>query len=181
MRGPYEPAEDTFLLEDAVKQIPVKGLAAEVGCSTGYVLRVLVEHGFEAVGTDVDANAVEKARERLHDRYGAVHLINSLNLPFRPRCVDLVAANPPYLPNDAEFYDPSVHGGPSGVETAVEIVEESSEALKFGGYVAIVVSSLSDVDRLLTRASQLGLRFVKKAELRLFFESLICFIFRLRG
>ncbi|MEM4294830.1 MAG: class I SAM-dependent methyltransferase, partial [Candidatus Caldarchaeum sp.] len=84
MNEPYEPAEDSFLLEDVVRGLGGGGLAAEVGCSTGYILRVLAEEGFEAVGTDIDSAALKQAVERLKNLQGCVHFVNASILPFRP-------------------------------------------------------------------------------------------------
>ncbi|MEM4281672.1 MAG: methyltransferase domain-containing protein [Candidatus Caldarchaeum sp.] len=180
MKEPYKPSEDTFLLEDVLRSIDVRGLAAEVGCSTGYILRVLAELGFEVVGTDINAEAVSAAKESLRNHYGSVHLVNASSLPFRPSSLDLVVANPPYLPGDSEFYDPSIHGGPSGVETAIQVLTDSVETIEAEGKVVVVASSLSDLRRLLEHASQSGFSLAEKVELRLFFESLYCFIFTRR-
>ncbi|MEM2237928.1 MAG: methyltransferase domain-containing protein [Candidatus Caldarchaeum sp.] len=181
MKEPYKPSEDTFLLEDVIRSIDVRGLAAEVGCSTGYILLVLAELGLEVVGTDIDAEAVSAARERLRNHYGLIHLVNASSLPFRPGSLDLVVANPPYLPCDSEFYDPSIHGGPSGVETAIQVLTGSVKTIKDEGRVVMVASSLSDLRRLLDHASRIGFSLAKKVELRLFFESLYCFIFTRRS
>ncbi|MEM3052358.1 MAG: methyltransferase domain-containing protein [Candidatus Caldarchaeum sp.] len=181
MNEPYEPAEDSFLLEDVVRGLGGGGLAAEVGCSTGYILRALAEKGFEAVGTDVNSEALAQAVERLKNVQGIVHVVNASILPFRPNAFDVVVANPPYLPEEPEFHDPAVHGGPEGWETAAEVLKAARVCLKAGGTAVLLASSLSGVDGLLGYAEGLGFRLVKRVEYSLFFERLYCFIFRLHG
>ncbi|MDW7978662.1 MAG: methyltransferase domain-containing protein, partial [Candidatus Caldarchaeum sp.] len=65
MTEPYRPAEDTFFLEDVVRGSARGRVAADVGCSSGYMLGSLARLGLEAVGVDIDSGALEEARKRL--------------------------------------------------------------------------------------------------------------------
>jgi len=181
MREPYTPAEDTYLTEDAIKSLEaVSGYAVDFGCSTGYLTRILAEKGFEAVGVDVNAEALKMARELLADFYGVVHLINAASLPFRRNALSAVIANPPYLPDDEAFHDPAIHGGPKGVETAIALLESAAECLRSDGLVCVTVSSLGDVDEFIRFASECGFVVREVKDLRVFFEKLHCFIFSLK-
>ncbi len=179
MNKPYPPSEDTFLLEDALKDLPEGRMAADIGCSEGYIAKVLAEKGFEVVATDIDQSSIVAARKTLEPYYGKVHLLNASLLPARPNVFDVVVSNPPYLPEDDEFKDTTIHGGPSGVDVAVQLLENAKECIKRGGVIYIIASSLSEVYRRLKYALINGFELVDEVKLRLFFETLYCFKFTL--
>ncbi|MDW8360524.1 MAG: methyltransferase domain-containing protein [Candidatus Caldarchaeum sp.] len=181
MTEPYRPAEDTFFLEDVVRGSARGRVAADVGCSSGYMLGSLARLGLEAVGVDIDSGALEEARKRLEGVYGVVHLVHASMMPFRMSSFDLVMSNPPYLPADEEFHDPAVHGGLSGWEKAAEVVKAARRCLKTDGLLIILVSSLSDVGGFLSAVNSEGFAVVERFELNLFFERLYCFKLRLLG
>ncbi|MCS7137085.1 MAG: methyltransferase domain-containing protein [Candidatus Caldarchaeum sp.] len=180
MMEPYEPREDTFLTINCVLDYEV-GFVAEVGCGPGHVLKALLEKAGEAVGTDIDWTSLEHAKRNLSSDYGRVHLVNSSTLPFRKACFDAVVSNPPYLPSDDEFFDPAIHGGPSGVETGLKIIDAAAEVLKPKGRLFLTNSSLGDTLRLLERAAEKGFKLEKEVELNSFFETVFCFIFSLEA
>ncbi len=177
MTEPYPPSEDTFLVENVLRDLKPAGLVADVGCSTGYLTRVLAETASEVVATDINSEALERARENLTPLLNRVHLVNARGLPVRENTLEAVVSNPPYLPSDDSFYDTSLHGGPSGVEAGVEVLRQASQAVKHGGTVVATASTLSDTNRLLKEAKALGLRLEKVSGLKVFFEEILCFKF----
>ncbi len=177
MTEPYPPSEDTFLVENVLRGLKPAGLVADVGCSTGYLTRVLAETPSEVVATDINPEALERARENLTPILNRVHLVNARGLPVRENTLEAVVSNPPYLPSDDSFYDPSLHGGPSGVEAGVEVLRQASQAVKHGGTVVVTASTLSDTNRLLREAKALGLRLEEVSGLKVFFEEILCFKF----
>ncbi len=177
MTEPYPPSEDTFLVENVLRGLKPAGLVADVGCSTGYLTRVLAETPSEVVATDINPEALERARENLTPILNRVHLVNARGLPVRENTLEAVVSNPPYLPSDDSFYDPSLHGGPSGVEAGIEVLRQASQAVKHGGTVVVTASTLSDTNRLLREAEALGLRLEEVSGLKVFFEEILCFKF----
>ncbi|MEM0349668.1 MAG: methyltransferase [Candidatus Caldarchaeum sp.] len=181
MTEPYTPREDTFLTIDCVAQASHVHLAAEVGCGVGEVLKAVAEKSDDVIGIDIDPHALELAAEKLADLKPRLHLLNASLLPIRPRILDMVVANPPYLPDEEAFHDPTIHGGPRGVELAEQIMEHASKTLRRHGILILTTSSLSAVDELLTKASLKGFRLVYKQSLKSFFETVFCFILTLSG
>ena len=59
---------------------------------------------------------------------------------------DLIVSNPPYLPNDDchNIRDPTVHGGPTGIETTVHFINSALPLLVWDGKMLIVISSFAD-------------------------------------
>ena len=180
MTEPYPPSEDTFLVEDVLRGLRLGGLVADVGCSTGYLTRVLAETASDVIGTDINPEALEQARENLRPVYGKIHLVNAQGLPFRGNTLDAVVSNPPYLPRDEDFHDPSLHGGPTGVEVGLEVLEQAAGVVKHGGTAVVTASSLSDVRGLLEGAGALGFSVEGVSGLKLFFEEVLCFKFTKR-
>ncbi|MCS6784835.1 MAG: methyltransferase domain-containing protein [Candidatus Caldarchaeum sp.] len=179
MNKVYTPREDSFLTMDCVGRVPPLERAVEVGCGPGVVMKTMLERCGEVVGIDVDLPSLREAMVRLADDYGRVHLVNASFLPFRDKCLDLVVANPPYLPSEPEFYDPSIHGGPTGVEASIQIVQSAARALKKNGLLVMTASSLSDVESLLLQTQSAGFSPRDRLEFKSFFETVFCFIFSL--
>lgn len=178
MNMPYEPREDTFLLIDCLSMLEKADVGVEVGCGKGVVLKAMLSKVSDAVGTDIDAaSLIEAKRQQTPSEYSRVHLINAHVLPLRPRSVNVIVSNPPYLPVDEEFFDPTIHGGPTGTETAEKVVEAAAKCLKYGGRLVLLVSSLGDVDSFFEKASAMGFRLVRQGDIKLFFEKVHCFIF----
>ncbi|MEM0336798.1 MAG: methyltransferase domain-containing protein [Candidatus Caldarchaeum sp.] len=179
MTEPYHPREDTFLTIDCVAKASHVQVAAEVGCGTGEVLKALAEKSDDIIGIDIDPEALKIAADSLTNLKPRLNLLNASLLPLRPHSLDMVVANPPYLPDEPGLHDPSIHGGPRGVELAEQIVEHSSKALRKQGILVLTASSLSAVDDLLSKASLKGFKLLHKLVLKSFFETVFCFIFTL--
>lgn len=175
---PYTPAEDTFLLEDSISGLGEMERAADIGCSTGYITSALLKKAAEVVSIDIDQEALAAARERLSHEYGRTHLIQAWGLTaIRDGGVfDVVASNPPYLP-DEDVDDATIFGGPTGVETSVAILAQASTRLRRGGLVLMVASTLADLERLEDEACRLGFRIGVKGSWKGFFEEVKSLIF----
>lgn len=176
---PYTPAEDTLLLIDALKKLDKVDRAAEIGCSIGYSTSAVLEKAGEVLATDIDFQALQMARDRLSGDYGRLHLLqgDGLNFVRDGRHFTLVVCNPPYLP-DTGLGDPTIEGGPTGVETSISILKQASALLATSGGILLIGSSLGDLNLLRSEAKKLGLSVIELAKVKLFFEDLICFLFR---
>ncbi len=176
MTEPYSPAEDTLLLIKTLEHTEVSGVVVEVGCGVGAVLESIAGRADEVIGTDIQLEALLEARKRLTDSYGSTHLINARGLSCirRNNIISLVVSNPPYLPEEPEIHDPTIHAGPTGVEIALEIVSEAAQIMAKGCRIILIASSLADFNRLKAEAAEKGLEMETLSKLDLFFERLIC-------
>jgi release factor glutamine methyltransferase len=96
---------------------------------------------------------------------------------FRDDIFDLVVSNPPYLPDDYGYEgkrinDRTLYGGATGIELTLWIVRTCIPSLRREGSLVTIVSSLSDLSQLHQQTYQLDLNMRKKAEKRIFFETI---------
>lgn len=163
----YPPSDDTFLLADCARRYHGRR-ALELGVGSGLILNVL-EKNFESVtGSDVDLGALAFCKNRTHADLICCDAASAIS-PLRH--FDLVVSNPPYLPDDKEI-DPTVHGGPTGVEKKIHFIQSAMPLLAEDGKMLLVVSSLADsaaLDRFLAAAQIQKQTLVEK---KLFYETI---------
>jgi HemK-related putative methylase len=173
---PYGPAEDTWLLEDSLMRVENVVRSAEVGCGTGYITKILAEKSVEVVAIEKDAESAYLARENLRRVLSNVHIIIAEGLsPIHTSAkLDLIVSNPPYLPLDDEFYDPAIHGGPTGVEVSEQLIKQALPFLERGCQLYLISSSLNDQKRLLETIRTHELEIEVVSSRRIFFEEIAC-------
>jgi HemK-related putative methylase len=173
---PYGPAEDTWLLEDSLMRVENVVRSAEVGCGTGYITKILAEKSVEVVAIEKDAESAYLARENLRRVLSNVHIIiaDGLSPIHTSAKLDLIVSNPPYLPLDDEFYDPAIHGGPTGVEVSEQLIKQALPFLERGCQLYLISSSLNDQKRLLETIRTHELEIEVVSSRRIFFEEIAC-------
>jgi len=168
--GIYSPSEDSFLMLDAISNIPVeKKEVLDVGTGSGILGLFCALRGAKVTATDVDETAlvhVQKAAWTLGVSLNAVlsDLFSNVGGRF-----DLVLFNPPYLPSTA-LEDRTVDGGKRGVGLMRRFLETLPRHLKAGGSALLLLSSLNDPSLLI--ADHPDLDFSVTARRALFFEEL---------
>jgi release factor glutamine methyltransferase len=145
----YKPAEDSFLMEDAIKNYR-GNFALEIGIGSGYLTRKLCSNFAFVIGTDLDFNSIVYAKNNtlLANRNKLLictDLGSALNLKF-----DLIISNPPYLPNDMlrGFEDNTVYGGTEGIELTLRILDSALPLLHENGKILLSRSSLSNIQKM---------------------------------
>lgn len=171
----YEPAEDSRLLAEAiVDRIAADERVLEVGTGSGYVAaRVAKETGARVVGSDINPDACQRAREE-----GLEAVRGNLTEPFRRDSFDVVCFNPPYLPTppEQEWSDPLEHalsGGEDGRRLIRPFLADVGRILRPAGRVYLLVSSLTDIDAVAKLADDAGMASREIAEESFPFERLV--------
>jgi release factor glutamine methyltransferase len=174
VNGVYRPGEDSLFLCKSVESIRVAKVV-EVGVGSGFVLRHYVRTNSPAlaVGTDIAIDAVKTARNEERSDSAEFVLCQSCD-SLREGSFQLAFFNPPYLKDDV-VEDATTSGGTEGVEVTYEMACSSYRVLAPGGRMVFLVSSLSDVDLLLSRLFDAGMETIKLGMLKLFFEELYAF------
>jgi release factor glutamine methyltransferase len=109
----YEPAEDSFLLLDALEQeLPFLQsrkplITVEIGSGSGLAISALAKylnfqsHGFHAI--DINKFACDATKRTARENGVNVEVINmDLLTAFKPNSVDLLLFNPPYVPTTTD-------------------------------------------------------------------------------
>jgi release factor glutamine methyltransferase len=161
----YLPAEDTYFLEDHIKN--EKGESAlDIGSGSGYLTKSLAKSFRFVVGTDVNFDALKNQSnkpENLVCCNGADALQNKF---------DLIICNMPYLASE-EISDVATDGGEEGVVIPMKIIQSAKSCIKQGGKFLYVSSSLSNYEKLAELTRLEGFDVLIKARKKLFFEELI--------
>lgn len=134
----YEPAEDSFLLLDALEnELPFllhkkPSICVEIGPGSGIIISALAKylnyqsHGFFAVDINKFACDATKRTGKANDV--RVEVINmDLMSSFKPNSVDLLVFNPPYVPTPTENSTGNIPEERKFYDKEAEIVYETSD------------------------------------------------------
>jgi release factor glutamine methyltransferase len=183
----YLPSDDSILLADCLKEYHGK-TALDVGFGSGIIAETLCRNFEYVVGCDIVFDTLESYKELgfrhlKTDNIGSKHC-NGFDLvctdvasAFRDDIFDLVVSNPPYLQDDYGYEgkrigDRTIYGGATGIELTLWMVKTCIPSLRREGSLVTIVSSLSDLSQLHQRTYRLDLSMRKKAEKRMFFETI---------
>jgi release factor glutamine methyltransferase len=185
----YLPSDDSILLADCLKEYH-GNIALDVGLGSGIIAETLCNNFEYVVGSDIVFDTLESYKE-LGFRYlktdnksskhcnGFELVCTDVASAFRNNIFDLVVSNPPYLPDDygyeerrTRINDRTIYGGATGIELTLWIVRTCISLLRREGSLVIIVSSLSNLSQLDQLTNQLDLNMRKKAEKKLFFETI---------
>jgi len=173
----YEPAEDTFLLLECLREEDLKGKSVlEIGTGTGIVAIFCAKNNANVVATDINEHAVKIAEENAKMNKVSLNLIKGDLFENVPRKkYDLILFNTPYLPEDIEFEDAlskAWDGGKDGRKVINKFIAQVPDYLERNGKVLMVQSSLSGLERTLELFKEKGLNASIKKELKSSFESI---------
>lgn len=169
----YVPSDDTFaLLDEALKIVRETDCVLEVGTGSGIIAKFLSMRAKSVIATDINPYAIENAQiNGVNVKRG--NFFADLAYKF-----DLIVFNPPYLPTSKEPEEPkdwlskAWDGGPTGAEASMKFLSEVTNYLTESGRLLIVVSSLADFQKIITKITDLfeDVNIVAKKKLQ--FETL---------
>jgi release factor glutamine methyltransferase len=179
----YAPSDDTFLLADCIEHYNGRR-ALEIGVGSGLLLTILAKNYAYVAGSDIDLKVLQHCRLQTPSEKVLLVCCDA-GSAFGSGKFDLIVSNPPYLPDDDggnsknsdnsnhnSSLDPTIHGGPKGIETTIHFVNSALPLLAVDGKILIVISSFADssaLDRLVVENS-MHKKVVK--EKGLFYETL---------
>ncbi|XP_022649333.1 hemK methyltransferase family member 2-like [Varroa jacobsoni] len=198
----YDPAEDSFLLIDALEKElssiqalnPV--ICLEVGCGSGVVICALGKYLPSCVllATDVNPIAARIAR-RTADRHlseskgkhrSLETVVADIDSCFFYRLsgqLDLLLCNPPYVPTTEEEALPddatklAWAGGPKGTNLIDRLLPKAAQLLSDNGRLYLLLVKENNPELVCTRANYLGLEGRKVIERRCRNEHLFVYCF----
>lgn len=182
--GVYKPAEDTFLLLDVLESVEVRGKALDMGTGSGAIAVYLAKKGFDPV-LGVDMNPISGTALRVNSTRNNVDNTLFVNCDLFSAVrgkFDLIAFNPPYLPEKRSgFVNAAWAGGlPSGRRVIDKFLLDLKHHLSPEGEAYLLQTERNGVQETLHLLERKGLRGDVIAENKLMFERLIVFRIRLR-
>jgi len=159
----YEPAEDSFLLEKAVKKY-VSGDVLDVGCGSGILSLVAKSKDCSVDSIDIDSSCVNYCKKLGLNAFVS-DLFSNVSKKY-----DWIIFNPPYLPEDSLEDSESAlitTGGKKGSEIVEKFLKDVRDYLKKDGKILILISSLTGGDEFFK-----GFSYEVVGEKKLFFEVL---------
>jgi release factor glutamine methyltransferase len=170
----YAPSDDTFLLADCIRQYSGRR-ALEIGVGSGLLLDILEKNFAYVAGSDIDLQALQHCKQQKIPSAHVLLVCCDAGSAFGIGKFDLIVSNPPYLPNDDDnnnILDPTVHGGPTGIEVTVHFINSALPLLAGDGKLLIVISSFANSSALdkVVLENNMHKKVVK--EKRIFYETL---------
>lgn len=167
----YEPAEDLFLLLDALEAevSELKNLrfpiVCEIGAGSGVVSAMLKTHicpDGVYLATDINPIACKTAYNTIATNAASgtrnvTCLQASLTSPIRPKLIDILVFNPPYVPNedvpavpdnedDNSWLDLALLGGHDGMEVTWQVLDNLDTILAPGGIAYVLFCARNHPD-----------------------------------
>lgn len=174
MNSIYQPAEDSYLMQDILKkEIPKllkqnsKLKVLEIGCGSGIQLQTLKKLKVKNIfACDINSEAVVHCK-KLGFQVVQSNLFSKIKNKF-----DLIIFNPPYLPKDTrderepEISRAATTGGKNGSEIINKFLHDAKKHLLPDGKIFLLTSSLTK------KINYQNFKKKKLGEEKLFFERL---------
>ena len=177
----YEPAEDSFLLQESLKKYlkdKSKSLKIlDLGSGSGIQALTCKEGGFKNILiSDINQEVINHIKS-LNFKTKKSNLFSNIKGKF-----DLIIFNPPYLPEDKREPKPTINttAGKEGYEIIIRFLIQATRHLTKGSSILLLFSSLSQPKIILKKAKTLGYNYSLLNKKKLFFEELYVYEFKLK-
>jgi release factor glutamine methyltransferase len=144
--------ETEHLIEAALTRIRPGDVVLDVGAGSGAIgVTLALETEGRVYGTDISIPALRVAAENARRLSANISLVAAdLTSTFSARSFDLVASNPPYVPQtdqpalqrEVRDYEPALalFGGPTGLDFYHLLTNEARRVLRLGGWLLLELS-----------------------------------------
>ena len=146
---PYQPAEDSFLMREALKTLDCKPKTVlDMGTGSGILAIAAAREGCSVTAVDINPDAIEFAKKAAEKENLKINFILSDLFEKVKRKFDLIVFNPPYVKTeDSETRDMQSiawDGGPDGLQVINRFLSQVRDHLNASGKILLLVSSNSE-------------------------------------
>lgn len=185
--GIYLPKEDSYLLQKYVRKY-AWGKVLDMGTGSGIQALTAAKNRRvkEAVAVDINDKAVEKLKEKIKEEIKKRRIpkenlrkIKAVKSDLFSKVkgkFDLLAFNPPYLPQDKGIKDSSIYGGKKGWELSEKFFKEASGHLFPEGKILFLFSSLTNKKKIEEIIKNNLFVFREVGRQKLYFEELYVYL-----
>ncbi len=168
---PYEPQEDSFLLQKYAKKL-AKGTVLDIGTGSGIQAETASKNKSvkKVLAVDTDKYAIDYCKKNIINKkikFQTSDLFTKIKGAF-----DTIIFNPPYLPQENEQKYLALEGGKKGYEIIERFLAQASNFLKPNGIILIVFSSLTKKQKVDELIEKNLLKFKELEKQHIFFEDL---------
>ncbi len=175
LEGVYTPAEDSFLLAEAVK-VKEGWNCLDMGTGSGIQTVNMLLQGASVVATDMNEKALENVKLNA-EKIGLGKQLEARKSDLFekvPEKFDCIAFNPPYVHGSRKDWK-DTDGGIKGREILDRFIDGLEEHLKENGIAFFLQSSLNGEEKTKEKLQEKELGFEAAAKKKLFFEELVVF------
>lgn len=166
----YSPKEDSYLLQKQVSRFAKNKSFLDMGSGSGIQAKSAIKAEAKSVlATDINPIVINHLRKR-NIQCIKSNLFNNVKGKF-----DLIAFNPPYLPEDKREDKKSrkaTTGGKKGDEIILRFLKQVKDHLNPNGKILLVISSLTPRNEIESLIVKLKLKKKKLSEAKFFMEKL---------
>ena len=178
----YEPAEDTILLANCLKQFVEEGdTVLDVGTGCGILAVVAAKRAKKVVATDINPHAAECTKLNSKTNGVAnkinVRLGNLFRTVKEAERFDVIIFNAPYLPTSINeqktWIERAWAGGPTGRQLIDRFISKAPRYLKKNGTILLVQSSVANINKTLDKLQEAGFEAKVIYETKVSFETIV--------
>ena len=178
----YNPSDDSYLLLNVVDVKPGETFL-EVGSGSGLIAVHAAKLGAKVMAVDLNPYAVDCTKRNAAMNGVRLDAAKSDLFENVQGIFDVIAFNPPYLPEEGtptSWMEKAWSGGDEGSETAMRFLNDAWRHLTPGGRIYMILSSIGGLMSVLKSARE---RYEASmlVEKHMFFESIFAYKFTVRG
>lgn len=178
MSSIYEPQEDSFLLQQFVKEFAF-GDVLDLGCGSGIQgIEALKKKEVSSITfVDINEDALNYVEKNVSKIYKPIKFIHSDLFENVKNKFDIIIFNPPYLPEDELDEEKLITtGGKQGYEILDKFFSEVKNHLNKEGIILLVFSSLTDKKQVDKIISENKFKKEELAKKHVFMEDLFVYL-----
>lgn len=166
----YQPAEDSYLLEKYVSKLAKNKSFLDMGAGSGIQSTAAIKANASSVlAADISQEVIKNLKKK------KIPCIKSDLFKNIKGKFDIIAFNPPYLPEDKREDKESqlaTTGGKRGDEITLKFLRQSVKHLNPGGFILLIVSSHTPHDKMNKLIKEKNLKKKILGRKKLFMEEL---------